>query len=154
MKASTIIPSLLVASIAAIDLYSLTFVNHYIGIWTTITLLVTTTTLGLTLLKWAKRKKKRFLAERYGGSIPSDVAAIMAQKYLASGLFTIALLFPGFLSDLVVILAVLPSLSARNIELSIEAYRKEAARQGKSVEEMCTPAACPAVERIRKGSLD
>lgn len=154
MKVSTIFQFLFTAALLSIDLYSITFVSRYVGLWTTVTLLATTTTLGLTLIKRTNRIKKRFIAERYGGSVPSDVAAIVAQKHVASLLFVLALLFPGFVSDIIVILIILPSLSARNLELYIETYRKEAARKGISVEELCTPAACPAVEQARKKSLD
>ena len=150
MKISFIVQCFFFAALAGIDLYSLVFVNHYVGVWTTITLLVATTTFGLTLLKRTRRILKRYLAERYGESVPSDIIAIVTQRRVASLFFTLALLFPGFISDIIVVMVTLPSLSTRNFELLVDGYRKEAARQGKSVEDLCTPAACPAVEHIRK----
>lgn len=143
MKAKQVVAFLLIAILIGVDIGSIIFVHHYVGLWTTLIVLVATTALGLSLVKITNRKMKLYIRVRYPEPLPRDIAAIVAQRYLFSAFLTLAVLFPGFISDILVILFILPQLSERFVERSIQGYQKEAERLGRSVEELCPPISCP-----------
>ena len=133
---------LLLAIVIGIDLSSIGLVHHYVSWKTTLLLLVGTTILGIALVRRRRRGLERFIKRRYPTTLPSDIAAIVSAESFFRACLILFALFPGFLSDIFVILFCAQPFSDRYFELWIESKRKMAARQGTSVEGMLPPISC------------
>lgn len=136
---------MLVAVAFLLDVGTLLLLAHYAGFLVAALVAISSSLVGLCLCVWSNRRLRSHFdmvtQESFGG-LPDEYKSL--QQFEAAASCTIMLLFisPGFLSDLLALVMLLPRLRKDHVLNLRRSLAVEAARQGKTLEELCKIKAC------------
>jgi UPF0716 family protein affecting phage T7 exclusion len=131
--------SVLAAFVILLDVATLFILAHYAGLAVAALVALSSTVIGVYLNAWSHRRMQSHFAqvtqESFGG-LPQEYKLL--QRYVATGsvMITLLFLFPGLLSDLLALFLLLPRLRSTFVPNLRTALHAEAARQGKTFEEL------------------
>ena len=130
---------MLAALVILLDVATLFILAHYAGLFVAALVALSSTIIGVYLNAWSRRRLRSHFdtitQESFGG-LPEEYKLL--QRYVAtgSGMITLLFIFPGLLSDLLGFFLLLPRLSSTFVPKLRTSLHAEAARQGKTFEEL------------------
>ena len=142
MKLRSFVKLILIAAFPVADVASVMLLGRFIGILPTLVLVLVSTVVGLVasgryLRKLGQRSVE--LKAKHGGDVPRELQVVDAPEGFITLLLMLMFIFPGLLSDFAAFILLLPKFQQGSYDLLVRTMRKEAERQGKSLEEFLTP---------------
>ena len=128
----------LVVAFPALDVGTLFLFSRWAGVPLTLALVALSTALGLLACgRWVARiaEHDKAIRAKSGGDLPPEVMVVHGGEAFLSFLAMLLFLFPGFLSDIVGFLLAAPWVQGNFTDKFVELIKRDAALQGKSVEE-------------------